>query len=90
MSNSRINNRALCGAALATAAALVFSSAPLVVANAADEAQVKCEGANACKGKTACATAKNGCAGMNSCKGQGYVMLPKAECDKAQAEQKKS
>lgn len=90
MSNSRINNRAFSGAALATAAALVFGSAPLVVANAADEAKVKCEGANACKGKTACATAKNGCAGMNSCKGQGYVMLPKAECDKVQAEQKKS
>lgn len=90
MSNSRINNRTFSGAALATAAALVFSSAPLMVANAADEAKVKCEGANACKGKSACSTAKNDCAGMNGCKGQGYVMLPKAECDKALAEQKKS
>lgn len=85
-----INSKIFSGAALATAAAMLFSTAPLTVANAADEAKVKCEGANACKGKSACSTAKNDCAGMNSCKGQGYVMLPKAECDKARAEQKKS
>lgn len=37
--------------ALATAAAVMFSSAPLTAANAADEAKVKCEGVNACKGQ---------------------------------------
>ena len=90
MSHGKTNNTKFSGAALAAAAALVFSSAPLTAAHAAEEAKVKCEGANACKGKSACSTAKNDCAGMNACKGQGYVMLPKAECDKAKAEQKKS
>jgi hypothetical protein len=75
-------------AMIATAAALLFGSiaAPVI---AADEAKVKCEGANACKGKSACATAKNSCAGQNSCKGQGYVELSKAECDAAKAAMKK-
>lgn len=77
-------------AALASAAALLFASAPLTMVNAADEAPIKCEGGNACKGKSACSTATNACAGQNSCKGQGYVMLPKAECEKAQAANKKS
>lgn len=81
-------NRKFSSAALATAAAMLFTTAPLTAVNAADEAPVKCEGANACKGKSACQTAKNGCAGQNACKGQGYVMLPKAECDKAKAEKK--
>jgi hypothetical protein len=75
-------------AMIATAAALLFGSIAVPV-GAADEAKVKCEGANACKGKSACATAKNACAGQNSCKGQGYVELSKAECDAAKAEMKK-
>lgn len=78
------------GAALASAAALLFGTAPLMTAHAADEAKVKCEGANGCKGQSACSTAKNSCAGKNSCKGQGYVLLPKAECDAAKAAVKTS
>ena len=74
--------------ALATAAAMLFTAAPVLTAHA-DEAKVKCQGANACKGKSACATAKNACAGQNACKGQGYVLLPKAECDAAKAAAKK-
>ena len=77
-------------AALATAAAMLFSTAPLLTAHAADEAKIKCEGANSCKGKSACSTAKNACAGQNSCKGEGYVLLPKSECDAAKAAMKKS
>ncbi|HEY4366513.1 MAG TPA: hypothetical protein VGN07_04705 [Steroidobacteraceae bacterium] len=73
------------GVALATAAAMLFSTATVMTAHAADEAKVKCEGGNSCKGKGACATAKHSCAGLNSCKGQSYVMLPKAECDAAKA-----
>lgn len=75
--------------ALATAAAVMFSSAPLTAANAADEAKVKCEGVNACKGTSACGTAANACAGKNACKGQGFLMLSKAECDSAKAKLKK-
>lgn len=84
------HGKKLSSLALATAAAVMFSTAPLTAANAADEAKVKCEGVNACKGKSACSTAKNACAGQNACKGAGYVMLPKAECDAAKAAAKKT
>ncbi len=70
--------------ALATAAALLFSTAPLATL-AADTATIKCEGGNACKGQSECSTATNACAGQNSCKGQGYVKLTKSECAAAQA-----
>lgn len=75
--------------AMATAAAVMFSTAPLTAANAADEAKVKCEGVNACKGTSACGTAANACAGKNACKGHGFLMLAKAECDAAKAKLKK-
>jgi hypothetical protein len=75
------------GAAIATAAALLFGSVSGTV-SAAEEAKVKCEGVNACKGKSACATATSSCQGQNSCKGHGYLMLTKAECDAAKAKMK--
>ncbi|MGH8175817.1 MAG: BufA2 family periplasmic bufferin-type metallophore [Steroidobacter sp.] len=83
------NSKKVSGYALAAAAAMLFTTAPLT-ANAADEAKVKCEGVNACKGTSACGTAKNACAGQNACKGQGYLQLTQAECDAAKAKQKKS
>jgi hypothetical protein len=70
--------------ALATTAALMFTTAPLMSAQA-DEAKVKCEGANACKGQGACGGSKNSCSGKNACKGQGFTMLTKAECDAAKS-----
>src|SRR5262249_25130628 len=70
--------------ALAAAAAMIFASAPLATASA-DDAKVKCEGANACKGQSACKSAKNSCKGQNACRGQGYTELSKADCDKAKA-----
>ena len=42
-------------------------------ASAADEAKVKCYGANKCKGQGACAGAGHACAGKNGCKGEGFV-----------------
>lgn len=77
------------GAAIATAAALLFGTVSANVASA-EEAKVKCEGVNGCKGKSACATATNSCQGQNSCKGHGYLLLTKAECDAAKADMKKS
>jgi hypothetical protein len=74
--------------ALATAAALAFSSVAVTTA-AAEEAKVKCEGVNACKGTSACATAENSCAGQNQCKGHGFLQLTKAECDAAKAKLEK-
>jgi hypothetical protein len=82
---SMINGKKLTTFALATAAAVMFSTAPLTAAHAADEAKVKCEGVNACKGTSACKTATNACAGKNACKGTGVLMLSKAECDAAKA-----
>jgi hypothetical protein len=75
-------------AAIATAAALLFSNMAVTTAGAAD-AKVKCEGVNACKGQSACSTANNACQGHNSCKGKGYLMLSQAECDAAKAKMKK-
>lgn len=82
------NSTKVTGAAIATAAALLFGSLTATTVSAADEAKVKCEGVNACKGHSACATAKNSCQGQNSCKGTGYLMLSKAECDSTKAKMK--
>ena len=76
------------GAAIATAAALLFSSLSVSAADAQD-AKVHCEGVNACKGQSACKTAKSECKGMNACKGQGFVELTQKECDAAKAAMRK-
>ena len=83
------HGKKLSSLALATAAAVMFSTAPLTAANAADEAKVKCEGVNSCKGTGKCATASNSCAGKNACAGKGLLMLTQAECDAAKAKAKK-
>jgi hypothetical protein len=83
-----MNGKKLSSLALATAAAVMFSTAPLSGAHA-EEAKVKCEGVNSCKGTSACGTAANACAGKNACKGHGFLMLSKAECDAAKAKLKK-
>ncbi len=74
----------IAGAAIATAAALLFSTIAAPVANAED-AKIKCEGVNSCKGTSACATAHNSCQGQNKCKGQGFLQLSKSDCDAAKA-----
>jgi hypothetical protein len=78
----------LTGVALATAAAMVFSLAPLAASHAADEAKGKCEGINSCKGTSQCKTANNNCAGQNKCKGQGFLEMSKTDCDAAKAKAK--
>ena len=72
------------GAAIASAAALLFGTAVTLSAHAED-AKVNCAGVNACKGKSACATANNSCQGQNKCKGQGFLLLSKADCDAVKA-----
>jgi hypothetical protein len=76
------------GAVIASAAALLFGSLTVTTA-VAEEAKIKCDGGNACKGKSVCATATSSCQGQNSCKGKGYLMLSKAQCEAAKAEMKK-
>ena len=71
-------------AALATAAALLFSTLP-ITAVLADEAKMHCVGGNACKGQSACKSASNACKGKNACKGQGFSEVTKKQCDAAKA-----
>lgn len=67
--------------ALATAAAALFSAAPITVVQAASDANVHCFGVNKCKGHNDCKTASNACKGHASCKGHGYVSMSKHACD---------
>ena len=83
-----MNSRILSGVALAAAAAVMFSTAASTVR--ADEAKVKCEGVNSCKGHSACKSANNACKGQNSCKGKGFVEMTQAQCDAAKAKAGKS
>ena len=81
--------RKIGGAAVATAAALLFGTVAVSTARA-DEAKVQCNGVNACKGQSACKSAQHACKGMNSCKGQGFLEMSKADCDAAKAKAKGS
>jgi hypothetical protein len=74
---------------MATAAAALFLAGPVSALAADDAAKVKCEGANACKGKTACKSEANACAGKNACKGKGFTMVSEAECEEAKAAEEK-
>ena len=47
---------------------------------ATSEASVKCSGANACKGHSACKTATNACKGQNACKGKGFTETTAKDC----------
>ena len=75
-----ISVKRLSGLALATAAAAMFATAPAAVAGEKSEGTIHCQGANACKGKTGCATASNSCKGLNSCKGKGWVAMSEEAC----------
>lgn len=68
---------------LATAVAMMFTSGALNTADAQSPsttpAQLKCLGANSCKGQSACKTVNNNCKGQNSCKGKGYIVTTDAK-----------
>lgn len=83
------NSTKASGAAIATAAALLFGTLTATTASGAEEAKVKCDGVNSCKGHSACATAQNACAGQNACKGKGYLSLTQSQCDAAKASMEK-
>lgn len=43
---------------------------------------VQCQGINDCAGMTECATeAGNSCEGMNECAGQGWLTVPRTDCE---------
>jgi hypothetical protein len=62
------------GVMIATAVAALALGGSLTAA-AQDKAKtdVKCVGANECKGKGGCKSAQNDCKGKNACKGKGFV-----------------
>jgi hypothetical protein len=64
------------GALLATAVGVLFITQPVLADNSQAQGQatqVKCVGANSCKGQSECATRANSCKGQNSCKGKGWI-----------------
>ena len=68
----------------ATAAAAFLTAGIATTISPAQAAGVKCVGANACKGQSACKTASSSCKGQNACKGKGWMeSKDKAACDKA-------
>ena len=75
------NRRKLTTIAMATAAAALFSGAPVMAVQAGSDADVHCFGVNKCKGHNDCKTAGNACKGHASCKGQGFVTMSKHACD---------
>ena len=68
------------GALIAAMAAGLFSAAAPLVASAADDAKIHCQGVNSCKGKGSCHSAANSCAGKNGCKGKGWMEMTEKEC----------
>jgi len=72
------------GIALATATAAIFAMGAIANTPVYAAEGVQCVGANGCKGKSECKSAKNDCKGMNACKGQGWVTKASAaECKAA-------
>jgi hypothetical protein len=62
------------GVMIATAVAtMALGGALTAVAQDKSKADIKCVGANECKGKGGCKSAQNDCKGKNACKGKGFV-----------------
>ena len=77
-------SKSVSGAAIPTAAALLFSTVSFTSAFA-DEAKIHCAGVNSCKGQSSCKSEQNSCKGQNYCKGQGFKEMTPKECDAAKA-----
>lgn len=75
----------LTGAILAAAVGVVFMTQTVVADPAqpqGQQTQVKCLGANSCKGQSECSSASNGCKGQNACKGKGWITTSSTQqCD---------
>jgi hypothetical protein len=81
-------SKSVSGAAIATAAAFLFSVGSFTTASA-DEAKVHCDGVNSCNGQSSCKSAKNSCKGQNSCKGRGFKEMTQKDCDAAKVQASK-
>jgi hypothetical protein len=73
------------GLILATAVAGLVLAGPAIAGegHGGQAGQVKCMGANSCKGTGKCGVSdKHNCAGKNECKGKGWIYLSKEDCAK--------
>ncbi len=77
-----MKNAKITGAAMAIAAAGMFSTVPAAAMSDTAESKVHCYGVNSCKGHNDCKSDKNACKGQAACKGQGFVSMTKTDCDK--------
>jgi hypothetical protein len=68
------------GAIVASAVAGLFVAATPAVSHAKAGGKIKCMGANECKGKGGCKSAKNECKGKNGCKGEGWNEMSEKDC----------
>ena len=57
----------------ARVATLALGGSLTALAQDKAKTDVKCVGANECKGKGGCKSAMNDCKGKNACKGKGFV-----------------
>ena len=67
---------------LAMAVAVTFARSTINAAETpgtSQAVQIKCLGANACKGQSACKTKTNSCKGQNSCAGKGFIITSDAK-----------
>jgi len=76
-----VKTKVISGSVIAAAAATLLLTNAIETSVQADDAVGHCVGANACKGQSACMTAKNGCAGQNACKGHGFTLATKEQCE---------
>ena len=69
------------GAVIATAMAGMLTTGIASLAHAGEAAkEVKCAGANGCKGTGSCHSATNECKGKNGCKGKGWMKTSEKKC----------
>lgn len=62
------------GVMIATAvASLALGGTVTALAQDKAKMDIKCMGANECKGKGSCKSTQNDCKGKNACKGKGFV-----------------
>ena len=73
-------DRKVVTAALDTTAAALFATTAVISTASAEEVQVKCYGANACKGHSDCKTSMSSCKGKNACKGKGFEQMTEKAC----------
>jgi len=77
-----MDRKTLTGAVLAAAVGVMFLTGPVFAQTSSDssnQANVKCDGGNSCKGQSSCKGGNHSCKGLNSCKGQGFVMTSTAQ-----------